>query len=69
MSWTERSVVLQPVSGLLTSRDSINSQNQRRKGLSLSKEHQKKTDQTRNKSPAFIKLTQKSKKPVVAPKR
>ena len=55
------------LSGTFISRDnSISSQKYKRKGISLSKEH----DQTyRGKSPSYIKVLQKNKKQVLVEKR
>ena len=52
---------------MFVSRDnSVSSQKSRRKGISLSKEH----DQTeRGKSPSFIKVMQKNKRQVVVERR
>ena len=69
MSWTERSLELKPVeqSGMLISREtSVSSQKSKRKGISLSKEHGK---SARGKSPSFIKVMQKNKKPVIVERR
>ena len=69
MSWTERSMELKPFeqSGMLVSREnSVSSQRSKIKGISLSKEHAK---TSRGKSPSFIKVMQKNKKPVMVERR